>query len=292
MSLLLALAIASVGPTKNEKKLLQPVKDTPAVQLDPNGAYILLRSPAPTAINLFRLATPPELEDYRGRRWQALQKAHAKWVNKHAEWQQEIASWNQLKGTVGGSAPEEPIEPTDDNLDFSTIDEENMLGFGPLFRFAKDSSGTSTYLQRVWPGRYVLYGSLFINPNGGATGMCVCMGTVAFDANAGEITDVGSVQVNGTDVLIYPNLLNKAKPEDVEGLRSGAITMMRLTPASTSMPIDPRLSSFKTVPAVFKRAGPVPNYYGVQVDRLTAIPGVLSYDRDKILDPGESSSGH
>ena len=56
------------------------------------------------------------------------------------------------------------------------------------------------------------------------------------------------------------------------------------------MPVDPRLSSYKVVPASFKAAGPVPNYYGVQVDRMTAIPGVLGYDRDKIIDLSASPS--
>jgi len=290
MIMLMAMALAAAGPTKEETKLLRPIKDTPTVQLDLNGAYILLRSPAPAAINLFRLATPPEVEDYRARRSQALTKAHAKWVKQHALWKQDLQDWKD--NPVGKQAPEEPLEPTDGNLDFAPLDQENLLGFGPLNRFAKDSEGTSTYLQRVWPGRYVLYGSIFINPNGGGTGVCVCMGTVAFDAKAGEITDVGSVMVSATDALIYPRMLEKAKPEDVEGLRSGAITMMRLTPSSGTMPVDPRLASYKIVPATYRAAGPVPNYYGVQVDRLTAIPGVLAYDRDKIVDVASGPAGH
>ena len=121
------------------------------------------------------------------------------------------------------------------------------------------------------------------NPGGspGAPGN-IRMGTVAFDAKAGEITDVGTVQTS-IDAITFPRMLDKAKPEDVDGLRSGAITMMRLTPAGT-VGIDPRLSAYKVVPATLKAAGPVPNYYGVQVDRLTAIPNILKYDRDKIID--------
>ena len=59
---------------------------------------------------------------------------------------------------------------------------------------------------------------------------------------------------------------------------------MRLTPANSSMPVDSRLGSYKVVPASYRAAGPVPNYFGVQVDRLTAILGILAYDRDKIVD--------
>ena len=80
-------------------------------------------------------------------------------------------------------------------------------------------------------------------------------------------------------------MLNKAEADEVEGLRSGAITMMRWTPQTGALPVDPRLTGYKVVPAQFKPAGPVPNYFGVQVDRMTAVPGVLAYDRDKIVDP-------
>lgn len=281
MSMLIAMALAMAGPTKAEAKLLRPVKDTPTVQLDSNGAYLLLRSPAAVPINLFRIATPEEVEEYKGRRAAALAKAHAKWVKAHASWQREYKDWKEDPQNYRKPG-DKPIEPTDANLDFPPIDKENLIGFGPLNRFAKEK-GSSTYLQRVWPGRYVIYGSIMVNPNGGAFGTCVCMGTVSFEVKAGEVVDVGSVTTS-SDPLIMPRMLESAKAEEVEGLRSGALTMIRLTPPNSSMPVDPRLGSYKVVPASFKAAGPVPNYYGVQVDRMTAIPGVLGYDRDKIID--------
>jgi hypothetical protein len=283
MSMLIAMALAMAGPTKEEAKLLRPVKDTPTVQLDPNGAYILLRSPAPVPINLFRIATPEELDEYRARRAEVLAKSHAKWVKAHANWAREYKWWKEDPQSYR-KPDEEPVEPTDANLDFPALDKENLIDFGPLFRFAKQKGGDSTYLQRVWPGRYVVYGSVIVNPEGGGTGMCVCMGTIAFDAKAGEITDVGAVKVSMADALTWPGMLDKAEPEEVEALRTGAMTMMRWTLPNASLPVDPRLGAYKVVPASFKPAGPVPNYYGVQVDRMTAIPGVLGYERDKIVD--------
>ena len=284
MSIILAMALAMAGPTKADLKLLGPVKDTPAVQLDPNAAYILLRSPAPVPINLFRIATPEELADYKARREAAFAKAHAKWAKAHASWAKNYALWKKEDPGRRGTRPEEPIEPTDASLNIPELDKENLIGFGPLFRFAKQKGGDSTYLQRVWPGRYVVYGSVMVNPNGGAIGMCVCMGTIAFDAKPGAITDVGAVNATMADALISPGMLNDVPPTDVEALRNGTITMMRWTLPDTSLSVDPRLSAYKVVPAQFKPAGPVPNYYGVQVDRLTAIPGVIGYERDKIVD--------
>ena len=281
MSMVLALLLAIAGPTKEQAKQLRPVKDSAAVQLDPTGAYILLRSPSAVPINLFRIATPEEVAEYKVRRAEALAKAHAKWTKRHASWAKEHAAWKK-DPSASPKPDEEPVEPTDANLAFTPIDQENLIDFGPFNRFAKEK-GTSTYLQRVWPGRYVVYGSIYVNPNGGAMGTCVCMGTIAFDARPGEITDVGFVTVS-TDPLIAPGMLEKAKADEVDGLRSGALTMVRWTPRDSSMAVDPRLSAYKVVPASFRAAGPVPNSYGVQVDRMTAIPGVLAYDRDKIVD--------
>jgi hypothetical protein len=291
MSMLLAMALAMAGPTKADLKLLGPVKDTPTVQLDPNAAYILLRSPNPVPVNLFRIATPDEVAEYKARRGEKLAKAHAKWAKAHNIWKKDMVDWRKSPGTYKHPG-DEPVEPIDANLNYAALDQENLLGFGPLNRFAKEKGGTSTYLQRVWPGRYVVYGSVMVNPNGGGIGFCVCMGTIAFDAKPGEIVDVGLVKASATDALTYPNMLNKAEPAEVAGLQDGSITMMRWTLPGASLPVDPRLSSYKIVPASFKPAGPVPNYYGVQVDRMTAIPGVLSYDRDKIVDPANSSVGH
>ena len=279
LAMLMAAASSGVGPTKADLKLLGPVKDMPAVQLDPSGAYILLRSPAPVPINLFRIATSEEVEAFKARRAEALAKAYRKWKSRHEDWVENRETYR-----AQGITMDEPIEPTEANFSYPPIDQENLLAFGPLNRFAKEKGGTSTYLQRVWPGRYVVYGSILVNPNGGAAGFCVCMGTIAFDARPGEIVDVGLVKASATDALTYPNLLEKAERGEIEGLSNGSITMMRWTPQNGSLPIDPRLSAYKVVPAQFKPAGPVPNYYGVQVDRMTAIPGVLAYDRDKIVD--------
>lgn len=284
MSMLIAMALAMAGPSKEEAKMLGPVKDSPTVQLDPNSSYILLRSPAPVPINLFRVATPDEVEDYRQRRAEKLAKLHAKWVKANAQWERDYKLWKEERRDTRGPLPVKPIEPTDATLDIPALDKENLIGFGPLFRFAKEKGGSSTYLQRVWPGRYVVYGSVMVNPNGGSIGMCVCMGTIAFDAKPGVITDVGSVNATMADPLISPGMLSKAEPADAENLRSGEMTMMRWTLPNASLPVDARLGAYKVVPASFRPAGPVPNYYGVQVDRMTAIPGVLGYDRDKIVD--------
>lgn len=287
MSMLIAMALTMAGPTKEQVKQLRPVKDSPTIQLDPAGAYVLLRSPAAVPINLFRIAEPAEVEAYKAKRGEALAKAHAKWVKAHAIWAEQYGFWKKDPQSTPNPG-EEPVEPTEMSFAYPPIDQENLLAFGPLNRFAKEK-GSSTYLQRVWPGRYVVYGSVLVNPNGGANGMCVCMGTIAFDAKPGEITDVGLVTTSN-DPLIFPRMLESANPKDVEGLRSGAITMMRWTLPNASLPVDPRLSAYRVVRAKFKSAGPVPNYYGVQVDRMTAIPGVLGYDRDKIIDLSAKSA--
>ena len=55
-------------------------------------------------------------------------------------------------------------------------------------------------------------------------------------------------------------------------------------PAGAETAIDPRLTSATILPAAFKPVGKLPNYFGVVVSRIPEMPGVLRYNRDRIVD--------
>ena len=48
--------------------------------------------------------------------------------------------------------------------------------------------------------------------------------------------------------------------------------------------IDPRLASYTIVPAELHAGRRVPNYLGLEIDRVMPIDGVLAYRRDKVID--------
>jgi hypothetical protein len=289
MSIMLLLAAAGAAP----QMINQPVKDKPVAEIASGESYLLVRSAGglATSIAFFREADPAERTDYQSRRAEALTKAHAKWVKKHASWKKELASWKQSPPGNRGAEPEEPIEPTEDSFDFPAIEEEQMIVVGPFNRFAKDKvNDLSVYVSKVRPGRYHLYGPLMLNPQGGALGTCTCMGSVSFEVAPGQITDAGTMLLNVNAAWQAARDGKGPKVKDDFDLPEG-VTQVGWDPATDRTPVDPRLGSFKIVKADLRPTGPFPNWYKAQVDRLTAVPGILQYDRDRIIDPRKGNSG-
>ena len=87
------------------------------------------------------------------------------------------------------------------------------------------------------------------------------MGSVKFTVRAGEITDLGTQMLSGG-----------------------------MEPAHHGTAVDARLKDWPLHPADYRAVGKLPNYYGVKLDRINAIPGVISYRRDQIIDPQQKSA--
>ncbi|HEX8624028.1 MAG TPA: hypothetical protein VF782_03005 [Allosphingosinicella sp.] len=122
-----------------------------------------------------------------------------------------------------------------------------------------------TYLKAVRPGSYILYGNIGIGLNGAHIGVCFCMGSLRFEAPAGQIVDLGLIQ--------YPDASVVKRPWGVT-----------IFPVAPDMVVPARLTGLPRIAAEF-RAGPkMPNWFGVEIDRHDAMPGVLAYDRDIPID--------
>ena len=63
---------------------------------------------------------------------------------------------------------------------------------------------------------------------------------------------------------------------------TGGLTAMRVAPEES--PVPSSLASMPRGPAQYRAAGKIDNFFGVMVDRLTALPGVLAYQRDQVID--------
>ncbi len=275
---------ASAAPGQREFK---SVGDKNPVTLDPAKSYLIVQTNSDSGMVSFPLAfvrIPDEADiaDYRARRQAALDKAHAKWVKRHAQWKAEFTNWYRLEGSEKERTPRpvQPVEPTDANLDFTPLDLENMYQIGPFNRFAKDN-GRSTFVTAVPPGRYAFYGP--VNIVAGGLGTCMCMGTIQFEVKPGEIVNAGMMR------LSLPEERDRAKKEGREPPHDDFDLPETMNSIGWEVPqagaaIDPRLSSYPIVPAELRAAGRFPNYYGAQIDRLTPIPGILEYERDRVVD--------
>jgi hypothetical protein len=285
---LAAAALASPAAAAPGQREFKSVADKDVVTLDPAKSYMIVQTNSDSSMFSFPLAfvrIPDEADvaDYRARRQAALEKAHAKWVKRHAQWKAEFTNWYRLSDSEKERSPRpvQPIEPTDSNLKFTALDLENMFQVGPFNRFAKRDD-RSTFVTAVPPGRYAFYGPVnIVQPAG--VGTCMCMGTIQFEVKPGEIVNAGMMQIN------FMSERERAKKEGREPPHNDMELPETMNSISWEVPqpgaaIDPRLASYHIVPAELGAAGRFPNYYGVQIDRLTAIPGVLEYDRDRVVD--------
>lgn len=275
---LIALSLAVPAIAKEKAPVFvetAAVKDKPAVALNSAKAYVMLRSDIAVPLYLMKVPTADDQAIYDRFRADALAKAHEKYVKKQAEYDAAVKDKASApKGSALPPLPDKPIEPTEANFQFTPFPLLAGVSVGPINRFAKADGGLSTYLQELTPGEYRIYGPLAMGPNG-AMGSCFCMGSVAFAAKAGEIVDLGVIAAKAN--------LTAKRPE---GDSSAPVILDGpfLVPADASAAIDPRLSGAHVAPARFRPVGKLPNYFGLTINRMPAIPGVMRYDRDRIVD--------
>lgn len=271
--------LAAEGPPVREYKA---VADKPVAEIDPAKSYIIVQTETATPLTFIRRPEKEDIDDYLRRRKEALDKAHDKWGKKHAKWVQEAAAWDKMSSQDrrGAARPAEPVEPTDANLAFPAIEQENMVSIGPFNRFAKEK-GRSIFLHMVPPGRYAFYGPVIIAA--GVGGTCLCMGSIQFEVKPGQIVNTGTMVGN----WMAERAKAKAEGRPVPPITAefpGKMTTTSWLPPVAGDKVDPRLAAFTIVPADLRASGRVPNYFGLQIDRLTPVPGVLDYDRDRIID--------
>lgn len=255
----------------------RPVKDKPAaVILSPDKAYVMIR--AGKAGASFMFMKEPDAEDqaaYDRLRADALATERKRHARRMAGYERDLADWEKGRSDVQRPAkPVRPIEPTAENFEITPFPVLAQVPIGPVNRFAKGEE--SVYLHELTPGTYRLYGPVFVSPQGPMAGVCYCMGSVRFTAHAGAIVDLGRAA--------EPEIVKPAAGDSASPLATSAFTF-RLAPVTPDMPVDPRLKGVPIRPAEYRAAGKLPNYFGLAIDRLAPIPGVLDYDRDRIVDP-------
>ncbi|MDB5673176.1 MAG: hypothetical protein JWM65_158 [Sphingomonas bacterium] len=258
----------------------QVVKDKPQVTLEAGTAYIMYTAKASAALDLIREPTEADVAAYNTRRKTAFDKAYKSYVRKVSDWNAQVEA--HRKDSAVAIVGTRPVELTEANFSFPPIEFDMIVAMGPLNRFSK-ADDASVYLQAVPPGNYRVYGPIFVGvDNTVAAGVCMCMGTVQFRAEAGAITNVGTLRFPLLDAIMAAKASGGEKPKTALDLPDGT-TSFAIQPAAAGA-VDPRIGSFPVRPAVLRASGKMPNWYGIEVDRLTAIPGILSYDRDRIVE--------
>jgi hypothetical protein len=273
--LTIAALSAAVSPQISLAKSKVPVfveakhvKDAPTVTLDPAKAYILLRTPHAMPMHFVKIPSAEDQLAYDKLRDEAFAEAKEDYAKAIVKYERDLAL---AKKASGMKLPKKPVEPTESNFQFTQFSQMANFTMGPFNRFY--SKGGGTYLHAVTPGTYRIFGQ--VDPLIGA-GVCYCMGSVTFTAEAGKIVDLGTMTTD---------LANSGPAEkgDSSSPRLAAMTLA-LDPVDSNTPVDPRLASLPRIAADLRAAGKVPNYMGIAISRLPAIKGVLGYQRDRVID--------
>jgi hypothetical protein len=274
-----AAALAFAGPAGAKALQTQQFKANTAISIDQGWAYLLVRSPG-MDLKLLKSPNDADRAAFASDRAAALAKARAKYPKALENYEADLKLYqDSVKQGAPLPEPEKPVEPTDENFAFRSIDSDNFVTIWAGRVFDKGGPRTA-HLIAVPPGTYRIYGQIFDGTNGSETGVCLCMGSVQFDAAAGTITDMGTIHYPLAEAAA-----DKVKP-NWNGLTpgKGGLTQMRVEPADSSIYVPPSLAGLPRVPAKYRAAGKIDNYFGVMIDRLTPLPGVLSYRRDQVVD--------
>jgi hypothetical protein len=237
-------------------------------KLDPAKAYIYVNSPDNRTNGLF-LKTPDaaEIANYEAKWREELIEAQADYPKALKRYDIAVKS--------GRPPKEKPVEPTEQNFAIAPIDMRMMVSFGPQYIFDKSDGADKrfSYLIEVEPGEYTYFGPVLSMPDGQVFGVCYCMGSVKFEAKAGQITSLGDFLSLGW--------------ADRKALEQATIERELLAdrpPVPTDWSVPESLSALPAAPAELRAAGKRNNFIRALVGRIPPVPGVLAYDRDVPID--------
>lgn len=254
-----------------EEKQLASGKRT----IEADKAYIFIRSKQVRTQGLF-IKTPDagELSEYEAEWREKFAKAQKRYPGRLRRYEEDIKIWNRRRR---GNKPERPVEPTEENFSIGALETRMLMSFGPQFVFNKGKDENEekffTYLQEVEPGEYTYYGAIFYIPNSSVAGTCMCMGSVKFEARAGEIVNLGDFLQMGWVSDEAANMTSVVADE-----------LAGRTPQPIDYTLPSSLEEITHAPVELSAAGKQNNFFGIMIGRMPPIEGVLGYDRDTVID--------
>lgn len=246
---------------------------------DPAGGYIYLHGPFRQMGMFLRVPDQADLDAYKKDWDAAFAKAKAKYPKQLANWEAE----KKAAAVTGAKLSDKPAEPTPETFTIGDIETRYTISFGPQYVFSKDSTNNYySYLTTVKPGTYIYYGPIMFDVNAGYIGTCYCMGTVKFEVKPGVITDLGNFLM----VAVFRTPPNPPRPDVTVTPEGTFLTMgkQKVEVGKLEWGLPASLKSFPSMQADFHASGKMNNYFGISIARLPAIPGILGYQRDKVID--------
>ena len=161
------------------------------------------------------------------------------------------------------------------------VDRENLVDLKGFQSIDKSFPGQA-HLLAVTPGTYWLYGVKTEYYLDGPWLNCLCMGTVRFTAKAGTITDLGTIRDIAYETRGGKRPDRRGKTHNLLGIRDDRA--IQVEPVTDRDQIPPAIQNMPRTAATYSAAGWLPNIDGTRIDRISAMPGIIGYDRDRVVD--------
>jgi hypothetical protein len=275
---LIAGALALAATPVAAEKVKPDIAESAAIELknlvsgkqkiDPAKAYIYVNSPQNRVNGIF-LKTPDALE---------IANYETKWREEFAEakadYPKALKRYEVAK-QAGRPPKEKPVEPTEQSFAIDPIEMRMLVSYGPQFIFEKTEgeSKTFSYLIEVEPGEYTYLGPILYLPGTPVFGVCYCMGSVKFEAKAGQITSLGD--------FLSLGWADRAALEQSTFERE----LLPDRPAKpTDWSVPQSLAKYPNAKAELRASGKRNNFLRALVGRMPPVPGVLAYNRDVPVD--------
>lgn len=278
--------ISSPAFTENikEKKIVKG-----EVTIESDMGYIFVSGVSRQAGVFYKEPTEKDLEEYNTEKLEEFDKAHKKYLKNLKRWK----SKKEQKVAVGPK----PIEPVLEQFSIGPIELRHAVSFGYGKTYLKDKSNPDkphySYLMSLEPGIYTFAGPVVVS-NDGYFGHCYCMGSVKFEVTAGEITNLGNYLTNaplgengGVSNEVFMKRVNKSNPKGqsaiLGSLAPGNFDKGTSARVALDFELPVSLSQYSMTIPEFYAAGKMNNHYGVMINRIAPIEGVIRYDRDTII---------
>lgn len=277
--ILAALAAATLIPACAHAQAVEEKNlATGKTKLDPAKGYIFVQANNRSMGLFLRVPDDATRAEYQKDWDEGFAKAQKKYASAIESWKKDVAIAKQ----TSSKPPQKPEEPTRETFSIGPIELRDLIGFGPMFVFAKSETQFS-YLTAVKPGTYIYYGPIMNTPGVPAAGQCYCMGSVQFEVKPGTITDLGN------SLLALPKIAPPYSVGTQAGLQLNEERKAKgkeplWNPPALAYGVPASLQALPAVQAELRASGKMNNYLGLPIDRMPPIPGILDYRRDTIVD--------
>jgi hypothetical protein len=274
-ALILAVALAAwASPGAAQQSSTPPAAPTEAKQ--PNGptpGYILYRMQRRMGVLFRREMSPAEETAELAAAREEMRRGHQEQVTQWEELDTYCRSHNEraLRCDYRGPRPAEIGEMTE-----ALLDPDSMVVSVDRRDSAAEVGGSYLYLVEARPGTYAFYGQRDMDGDH-PVGVCLCMGSLRFEVTAGQVVDIGTITFPGLEAA-------NARPSERQAMTTAMENSIVLVPPHPDSAPPAIVGDRPFHRAVLRAAEKQDNYFGLYIDRHPAMPGVLRYERDRVID--------